>query len=114
MEILKKRINNVEKYLSDISDNQKFFIGIKIELNKIQKILSEKFNKTDENGLMFIPKPYNGIMAQRNTVGEFLSDKSKPKETAYRAQSWSLKDWGGNIHSGTSEVPYKRYPKIFI
>lgn len=39
MEILKKRINNVEKYLSDISDNQKFFIGIKIELNKIQKIL---------------------------------------------------------------------------
>jgi hypothetical protein len=114
MEILKKRINNVEKYLSDISDNQKFFIGIKIELNKIQKILSEKFNKTDENGLIFIPKPYNGIMAQRNTVGEFLSDKSKPKETAYRAQSWSLKDWGGNIHSGTSEVPYKRYPKIFI
>jgi len=56
MEILKKRINNVEKYLSDISDNQNFFIGIKIEPNKIQKILSEKFNKTDENGLMFIPK----------------------------------------------------------
>ncbi|MDF8367949.1 hypothetical protein G9406_10260 [Weissella paramesenteroides] len=114
MEIVKKRINNVQKYLSDISENQPFFIGIKIEPIQTQKILSEKFNKADETGLVFIPKPYNGIMAQRNTVGEFLSDKSKPKETAYRAQSWSLKDWGGNIHSGTSEVPYPSYPKIFI
>ncbi|WP_273754925.1 hypothetical protein [Leuconostoc mesenteroides] len=114
MEIVKKRINNVQKYLSDISENQPFFIGIKIEPIQTQKILSEKFNKADETGLVFIPKPYNGIMAQRNTVGEFLSDKSKPKETAYRAQSWSLKDWGGNINSGTSEVPYQRYPKIFI
>lgn len=114
MEILKKRINSVEKYLIDISDNQKFFIGIKIESKGIKDILSEKFDKTDENGLMFIPKPYNGIMAQRNTVGEYLPDKSKPKETAYRAQSWSLTDWGGNVHSGTSEVPYQRYPKFFI
>lgn len=114
MEILKKRINNVENYLSDILDNQNFFIGIKIESENIKKILSEKFDKTDEKSLMFIPKPYNGIMAQRNTVGEFLPDKSKPKEIAYRAQSWSLTDWGGNVHSGTSEVPYQRYPKKFI
>lgn len=75
MEIVKKRINNVKNYLSDISDNQPFFIEIKIEPNQTQNILSEKFNKVDENGLVFIPKLYNGIQAQRNTVGEFLSDQ---------------------------------------
>lgn len=112
MEILKKRINSVEKYLSDIADNQNFFIGIKVETENIKDILSKKFDKTDED--MFIPKPYTGIMTQRNTVGEFVADKSQPKETAYRPQSWSLTDWGGIVHSGTSEVPYQRYPQIFI
>lgn len=52
-----------------------------------------------------MPQPYIGIMSKRNTVGEFIADKTKPKETQYRAQNWSLKDWGGTWHSGTSEVP---------
>lgn len=56
---------------------------------------------------------YLGIMSKRNTVGDFIADKTKPKETQYKAQNWSLKDWGGTWHSGTSEVPYLGYPKNF-
>ena len=41
------------------------------------------------------PGPFSsdiGIMSKRNTVGDFIAEKTKPKETQYKAQNWSLKD----------------------
>lgn len=114
MKISRKKIIRVEKYVSDLEENQGFFIGVKISPEEIKNRLVNDFEVIDEENNIFIPKPYKGIMAQRNTVGEFVVDKSKPKETAYRSLIWNLKSWGGGWHSGTSYIAYQRYPKKFI
>ncbi|MDF7683345.1 hypothetical protein PT287_07500 [Lactobacillus sp. ESL0679] len=111
MKITKKRIRKVEKYLSDISQDAEFMLGVRLNSN-VMNIINEKFDSVNGDKL-FIPRPYIGKMSQRNTVGEFIPDKSKPKEIAYRTHEWVLKDWGGNLHSGISEDPYERYPRIF-
>lgn len=114
MRISKTRINNAEKYLSDLEENQKFYIGIKILPEDLKDKLENNFVLVSSDPDIFTPKPYNGIVSQRNTVGEFLSDKTKPKETAYKSMKWTLKSWNGEFHSGISEVPYQTYPKIFV
>ncbi|MBL3537995.1 hypothetical protein JMK96_11060 [Lactobacillus sp. GPR40-2] len=112
MEIKMKRIRSVKKYLADIDENGTFYIGVQVD-SKVKNILTQFFDVMDSKKTLFMPQPYIGIMSKRNTVGEFIADKTKPKETQYRAQNWSLKDWGGTWHSGTSEVPYPGYPKNF-
>lgn len=107
-----KRIRSVKKYLADIDENGTFYIGVQVD-SKVKNILTQYFDVLDSKKTLFMPQPYIGIMSKRNTVGEFIADKTKPKETQYRAQNWSLKDWGGTWHSGTSEVPYLGYPKNF-
>ncbi|MFH5835598.1 hypothetical protein ACHAL6_05885 [Proteiniclasticum sp. C24MP] len=107
-------IRTTKQLLNDIEENQKFFLGVCLKEETLE-IIERKLNFADiREGQMIFPNPFNGIMSERNAIGEFIPQKSKPKETAYRSQSWETKDWGGYTHSGTSYVPYKRYPRLFI
>ena len=109
-----KRIRNPKIYLGDMEENTLFTIG-NILTDNILSILIEKFGLVDpREGEIFFPSPLIGIMCKRNAVGEFIPQKDKPKETAYKAQEWDIKDWGGYSHSGTAYVPYKRFPRKFI
>lgn len=114
MYLKQSRIRNTNRLLKDIEGNQNFYLGVRLSDKNI-KIVQEKFDilELNENKMIF-PSPFNGIMSKRNAIGEFIPQKGKPKETAYRSQSWELIDWGGNPHSGTSYVPYKRYPRLFV
>lgn len=114
MQIKGKRIRNAQKYLLDIDEGSLFKIGNVISESMLP-IIKEKFGAESVNiGDRFFPSPLIGTMAKRNSVGEWIPQKDKPKETAYRAQEWNLQDWGGNSHSGTGYVPYKRFPRKFI
>lgn len=53
-------------------------------------------------------------MNKRNTIGDFTIDKNKPKEPYDVALNWTLVDWNGNTHSGTSYVTRYRYHRNFI
>lgn len=114
MYLIQSRIRNTNRLLKDIEDKQNFYLGVKLSNNNI-KIIQEKFGicEPDKNKAIF-PSPFNGIMSKRNAVGEFIPQKDKPKETAYRPHSWELPKWGGGYSSGSSYVPYKRYPRLFI
>lgn len=114
MHLKQSRIRNTNKLLSDIEEDQTFYIGVKLHESTIE-ILQGKLNLSniDENVTIF-PSPINGIMCKRNSVGEFIPQKDQPMETAYRSQTWEIKDWGGYVHLGTGYVPYKRYPRLFI
>lgn len=114
MYIKQSRIHKSKKLLSDLESNQNFFLGIGIS-DDIKKILNKNFNILElvDKSTIF-PSPIYGKMSRRNAVGEFIPQKDQPKEIAYRSQFWELTDWGGNSHSGTSYVPYKRYPRKFI
>lgn len=113
MKIVKKRIVNVKKYLTDLKDNDRFYIGITLNANRINKIKND-FDYLDKANLIVVPRPYLGINSQRNAVGECIPDKSKHKIIDYRASTYRLKDWGGYWHEGTCEIPYSKYPSIFI
>ena len=114
MHLSQSHIRNTHKLLNDIEIDQKFFLGVEIS-DDISNIIMNQLNISEvTDGQMIYPSPINGIMSERNSVGEFVPQKDKPKETAYRSQSWELTDYGGYSHSGTSYVPYKRYPRIFI
>lgn len=114
MYIKQSRIRKSKKLLSDLEPYQKFFLGIEIS-DEIKKILKEKFKILEfVDKTTIFPSPVYGIVSRRNAIGEFIPQKDQPKEIAYRAQSWELIDWGGNSHSGTSYVLYKRYPRKFI
>lgn len=114
MRLTQSRIRKTNRLLSDIEENQAFYLGVNLS-DSTRKIIEKKLNVSNlYEGLTIFPTPFNGIMSKRNSVGEFISQKDKPKETAYRSQSWEIEDWGGYSHSGTSYVPYKRYPRLFI
>lgn len=114
MYIKQSRIRSSKKILSDVEWNQEFYLGIEIS-DETKSVLNRKFNNLEivDQSTIF-PSPMYGIMSRRNAVGEVIPQKEHPKETAFRAQSWKLTDWGGNSHSGTSYVPYERYPRKFI
>ncbi|MFV8260097.1 hypothetical protein ACNNMU_01645 [Aerococcus viridans] len=114
MYLNQSRIRSTKKLLNDIEENQKFYLGVRLKGETLE-IIKQKLNCADiQEGQIIFPNPFNGIMSERNAIGEFIPQKDQPKETAYRSQSWETKDWGGYTHSGTSYVPYKRYPRLFI
>ncbi|TDM12177.1 hypothetical protein [Macrococcus bovicus] len=114
MKISQKMIRSTKKLLIDVKENQSFLLGLKIT-DDIEKVMEDKLNllKYDNNKAV-LPSPLLGINSRRNADGEYLSDNTKEKEIAYRAQDWSLTGWDGKTYSGTSYIPYKRYPKKFI
>lgn len=114
MYLRQSRILTTKKLLNDIDENKKFYLGVKLN-EKAREIIKQKLNSTSlVEGELVFPNPFNGIMSERNAIGEFVPQKDKPKETAYRPQTWEIKDWGGYTHSGTSYVSYKRYPRVFV
>lgn len=114
MKLEKKRIRTTNGLLSEIDEDSTFILGTKVN-KKVEKKVKEVFDLEQVGEeLSIFPTPFLGIMSKRNSIGEFIPQKDKPKETAYKAQEWTLDDWGKNTHSGTGYVPYKRYPRKFI
>ena len=89
---ISKRVVNIKRYLTDIKDDDRFVVGVQLD----EASLKDRFSilKTDQPVDVYSPKITNGINAKRNTIGEYKPDKSKPKETCYRAQYWELKEIG--------------------
>lgn len=105
------KIRNAKKYLTDIPISSKFVVCVVLSKGE----LNEKFDMIEaKEKSIYSPKLSNGVNARRNTIGEFVINKNKPKEYRYRAHEWHLKDWGGNWHSGVSMIPYECYSRDFI
>lgn len=75
MHLRQSRIRNTNKLLNDVEKNLTFFIGV--NLNEITlKIIQRKLNITKINKKETVfPTPFNGIMSERNSVGEFIPQK---------------------------------------
>lgn len=114
MIIKKHRIGNIEKYLIGLKEGDSFYVG-SMDLERHRPtLLKAGFSHALEVGERLLPAPLFGSTSIYNAEGLYVPQKDKPKETAYREHEWHLDDWGGYPHSGISEIPYKRYPRIFI
>ena len=89
---ISNKVRKVQNYLIDINDDDRFVVGVQLD----DVSLKSRFSilKTDQPCNVYSPKIDNGIEARRNTIGEYRPDRTKPKETCYRAQHWELEDWG--------------------
>ena len=113
MIIQKKRIRNIHKYLSHFKANEEILIGIPISSEIIEKVNRAGFPEIKE-GLSLIPSPKLGPISRFNALGKDLPLKNLPKETLFRQQEWSWKDWGGNSHSRIVDIPYQRYQREWV
>lgn len=114
MLIKQTRIRCTKKLLRNVNPEETFILGIEINEDVMKKLNAITNSMEIKTGVQIFPDPELGIMSKRNAIGEYTPQKNLPKETAYRAQEWELRDWGGYLHSGTSYVPYYRYPRKHI
>ncbi|UBB13628.1 hypothetical protein [Pantoea eucrina] len=112
MLIQKKRIRNIDKYITNFDDRE---IYIAHPLPDIKKTDSIGFSSNRDLGEEVLPKVV-GPITRFNSVGKSAPDKNSPKETAYRQISWTRQQWvgGGNTQevTDTREIAYKRYKRI--
>lgn len=108
MLIKKKRINTLEKYLSDISGEKIFYVYVLADEINIQRL---SLNKVD--GMSVIPKPV-GPVTKFNLWGKVLADKTQKKEAREIERDYHVVDWHGNDHYGTCFQTRMCYPKIQI
>ncbi|NMB81566.1 MAG: hypothetical protein GYA14_07080 [Ignavibacteria bacterium] len=114
MIIKKKRIREIEAYLSFLKEGEKFYVGTKNYIQFQKKLVEIGFSKDVEIGETVLPSFLMGPISYFNSAGKYRKLKSKPMETAYRVGEWHWKDWGGHDHYKLVDIPYKRYPREFI
>ena len=108
-----KRIRKSGKYTSHIGEGEEAYIGLAITEDIAIKLKEIGF-KTLNPGETLVPSPKLGTISKFNANGKEIPQKDKPKETVYRQQYWEFEDWGGNSHSRVVDIPYKRYPRMWI
>lgn len=109
----KTRIRNCGKYLSHIEEGTTSYIGLPITEDIASKLQEIGFNELN-TGETLVPSPKLGPIARFNANGKEIPQRDLPMETAYRQQYWEWEDWGGNHHSRTVDIPFKRYPRKLI
>lgn len=108
-----KRINKIENYLNHLKDDEKFYLGIKIDDSNRKLIEDLGFSKDIAVGESLLP-PIKGPVTRFNAEGREIVRRDKPMETLYRQAWWSWEDWVGTKYSKIVDIPYKRYPRDFV
>ena len=112
--IKQTRIRCTKTLLRNVKPGETFVLGVEINEEVMRKLTAIANDLEIKTGVQIFPDPELGIMSERNAIGEHIPQKNLPKEIAYRAHEWELRDWGGYLHRGISYVPYQRYRRKFI
>lgn len=115
MIIQRKRIRNIDPYISHIKNGSSVIVGI-TDLARFSTILkSIGFPEPYEKGQSILPAPV-GPVSNYNSEGKIIKHTDQPMETAYRQAEWHWTEWHGPYRIEQSklvDVPYKRYPRSF-
>ena len=113
MKIIKKRIINVENYITAIRFGERFHV-VSLDLDtKINRIRQIGFSENLELGEKILPAIL-GPVSRYNSEGKFNIRRDLEKETFYMCRHWEWTDWGGNTHSDFVYIPRERYPRELI
>lgn len=112
MIISKKRIRNLDNYISNYDDRNIVII------KEIDSTITDiGFSQSFDNGEKVLPKA-KGPISRFNANGKEVIRKDLPKETCYRQIMWSWKQYEGRgstvERTELREIPYLRYPRDFI
>ncbi len=106
MLIKKKRINSLEKYFSDISEEKIFYVSVPADAINTQRLSLKKLVE----GMSIVPKVV-GTVTKFNLWGKVYADKTQEKEAREFERDYHVVDWHGNDHYGTCFQTRMCYPK---
>lgn len=109
MVIRKTRINSLEKYFSNISDEKVFYVSVSADEKNIEQMAFENLVE----GMSLVPKPI-GPVTKFNLWGKSFADKTQEKEKREFERDYHVVDWHGNDHYGICFQTRMCYPKIQI
>lgn len=113
MYINQSRVHNVDKYLALFKDDENVSIVLN-DLDAFEKELQNMgFSTGLEIGEQLLP-PIIGSTSRVNAIGKEIILDDLPKITFYVSQDRDFKDWHGNNHSRTIDIPYKKFQREFI
>lgn len=112
--IKRKRIRNPEKYLHSFENGKQVRIAVKVD--DIVKNIAKDIGFGDEFtlGESILPDASLSKAAFENSEGKCIVRKDLPMEKAERYWEWSWEDWGGNLHSDSTYIPYYRYVREYF
>lgn len=95
MFIKQKRVVNVEKYLSDLTDGQSFVLSVLADETVRRRLPSMGWSPEPQNGDTVLPSVY-GPVSRFNAEGGFVLRKNLPREERYvRTVLWKWAEWHG-------------------
>lgn len=110
MRITKKRINNPKKYLSHLTINSEFIVGIPVTDN--QKKINDLWI-IDWETYLLSAKLWKANYY--NTEWKVIVRKDLPKEVySYEVNRGPLTDRGGKVHYWTADVSRERYQRELV
>jgi hypothetical protein len=113
MKITKKRIVNVEHYISTIRDEEEFYVAISDLENQRARSIQIGFTENLSIGEQILPLAV-GPVTRFNANGKNIIRRDLEKETFYVQREWSWTDWADNTHSKVVFIPRLRFPRDFI
>lgn len=111
-------IRELDRYLDSSNYNRTFILGAQVDSLADPVLDRIGFGAERSIGDTVLPVGDLGPVSRYNTDGRLVIHKDKPMETAYRQVEWRWQQWRGRHdteeQSRIVDVPYKRYPRIFI
>lgn len=117
MIINKHRIRSLAAFTKELNQGQTIIICVKVSDIELDKAVNIGFTPTLNLGDSILPKAIGNI-TKFNAEGKEIPQKDKPKETHYRQQEWTWKEFRGRYSfeekSKIVDIPYERYPREYI
>jgi len=117
MIITKKRIRSLRAYTKGLVEAQPLVVSVSVSDVDINTAIDIGFSPDLSPGEAVLPKAIGNITTF-NAEGKEIPLKDKPKETHYRQQEWTWKEFRGRYDfeekSRIVDIPYERYPRKFI
>lgn len=114
MQIVAKRILNVDLYLDQFQENEHVFVSKEISHENYKQLERIGFEIPVQNGDTVLPKAI-GPVSRFNANGKYKILKDLPKERRFIRQIyWQTKDWHGNEHEGYSDLYRECYQRELI
>lgn len=113
MKIIKKRVNNVENYITTVRTGEEFHIAFRDFNNQIARIRTLGFSENPQVGEQILPTIV-GPVSRFNSNGRLNIRRDLPKEEFWMERYWKRRDWQGNETEEIIYIRRERYPRELV
>lgn len=116
MQIMQKRIRNLDRHLPGIAPGRRLVLAVPTDAVPPERLHRIGFSSPPQGGEQILP-PALGPISRANAEGWIIRHTDRPKETCYRQAEWHYNEWHGNTKVPVSkivDIPYERYQRTHL